>query len=168
MHYWYSMSPKKLDTSNVTCKLTYAEGIHKSLLVPAKLPFKSLSSNFHVAFLVKGKLLASNSELTFQLLSRITIKQGYFMVTLLQSYVTSVQFVFYSYCTWTKLHLHKPLNPTAWFELFWNLLQYCFGVATRDIVVHFQFYHHNTKVVTKVGHDVLMKLQMRCRRSIPE
>ena len=26
-------------------------------------------------------------------------------------------------------------------------------MATRDIVVHFQFYHHNTKVVTKVGHD---------------
>ena len=61
---------QKLDTSNVTCKVTYAEVI---LLVPAKLrssyTFKSLSSNFHFAFLVKGKLLSSNSELTFQSLS---------------------------------------------------------------------------------------------------
>ena len=33
----YSMRPKKLDTSNVTCKVTYAKVIHKSLLVPPKL-----------------------------------------------------------------------------------------------------------------------------------
>ena len=84
-----------MDTSNVTCKVTYAEVIHKSLLDQSyvQVTFKSLSSNFHVTF--------RNSELTFQLLSSNFVKSKTVNVTLLLS-----SFFLDSYCMYMSVLPH--------------------------------------------------------------